>query len=62
MRKISFQCYQCGTETTEKNLLRNQITIKQEDIPYDCGQCGIKVNQDTQIKAHVLRKHKDGQD
>ena len=42
--------------------VRNQITTKQEDIPYDCGQCGINVNPDTQIKAHVVRKYKDGQD
>ena len=60
-RKISFQCDQCGTEKTE-NQLRNHITTKDENSPYDCGQCGINVNPDTQIKVHVVRKHKDCQD
>ena len=45
-----------------KNQLINHITTKHKNSPYDCGQCGIKVNLDAQIKVHVVRNHKDSQD
>ena len=52
-------CSECGCSFDRPSKLNVHFRIHTGVQPYGCGICGKLFNQKNNLKAHMLRKHRD---